>query len=67
MASLDLSAAFDVVNTKLLLKRIKIIGLPEDVIDLIKCWLTDRFFYVTVDGQNYFYIVKLFTLKLINF
>ena len=63
MASLDLSAAFDVVNTKLLLKRIKIIGLPENVIDLIKCWPTDRFFYVTVDGQNYFFFVKLFTLK----
>ena len=63
MASLDLSAAFDVVNTKLLLKRIKIKGLPEDAINLIKCGLTDRFFYVTVDGQNYFFIVKLFTLK----
>ena len=36
MASLDLSAAFDVVNTALLLKRLKIIGLPEDVIRLIK-------------------------------
>ena len=30
MASLDLSAAFDVVNIELLLKRLKNIGLPPD-------------------------------------
>lgn len=52
MASLDLSSAFDVVNVKLLLKRLKIIGLPADVIELIKVWLTDRFFYVSIDGEN---------------
>ena len=37
MASLDLSAAFDVVNTNILL----IIGLPSDVIKLIEVWLSD--------------------------
>ena len=37
--SLDFSAAFGVVNTTLLLKRLKIIGLPEDVLSLIKVWL----------------------------
>ena len=31
MASLDLSMAFDMVNTTLLIKRIKIIGMPNDV------------------------------------
>ena len=39
MSSIDLSAVFNVVNVKLLLKRLKIIGLPEDVIKLIKIWL----------------------------
>ena len=46
MASLDLSSAFDVVNTALLLKRLRIIGLPEDVIKLIELWLKERTFYV---------------------
>ena len=32
MASIDLSAAFDVVNIPLLLLRLKIIGLPSDII-----------------------------------
>jgi hypothetical protein len=52
MASLDLSAAFDMVNTKLLIKQLKILGLPMAVVDLIKIWLEDRSFYVSVDGKN---------------
>ena len=36
MASLDLSAAFDIVNTKLLLRGMRILGLPEDVVSLVK-------------------------------
>ena len=52
MASLDLSAAFDVVNVKLLLKRLNVIGIPTDVVSLIETWLTDRLFYVSVDGDN---------------
>ena len=32
MASLDLSAAFDMVNINLLLKRMAIMGLPDDII-----------------------------------
>ena len=52
MASLDLSAAFDIVNVNLLLKRLKIIGLPDDVIELIKVWLKGRSFYVNIDGKN---------------
>ena len=35
MASLDLSAAFDVVNVELLLKRLKILGILPDIIDLL--------------------------------
>ena len=50
MASIDLSAAFDLVNTKLLLKRLKIIGLPPDILRLIELWLTKRSFYVNING-----------------
>ena len=39
MASLDLSMAFDMVNTELLIKRLKIMGMPVDLIALIKEWL----------------------------
>jgi hypothetical protein len=52
VASLDLSSAFDVVNIDLLLKRLKIIGLPDDVISLIEVWLKNRSFYVSLDGEN---------------
>ena len=52
MASLDLSAAFDMVNIDLLLKRMKIMGLPDDLTDLISVWLRDRSFYVSVNGHN---------------
>jgi hypothetical protein len=50
MASLDLSAAFDLVNVRLLSKRLRIIGLPSDLIELIVVWLSDRKFYVELDG-----------------
>ena len=50
MASIDLSAAFDIVNVDLLIKRLRIIGLPKDVVDLIKVWLKERYFYVSVHG-----------------
>ena len=52
MASIDLSAAFDLVNIKLLIKRLKIIGLPADVVQLIELWLSHRSFYVTVNDEN---------------
>ena len=51
MSSIDLSAAFDVVNIKLLLKRLNIIGLPKDIIKLIEIWLKNRMFYVDINGQ----------------
>ena len=63
MASLDLSAAFDVVNTKLLLKRLKIIGLPSDVIGMIKIWLEERSFYVSVDGETSFLFELICTFR----
>jgi hypothetical protein len=52
MSSLDLSAAFDLVNLDLLLKRLKIMGIPIDVIQLLEVWLRDRFFYVEANGKN---------------
>ena len=48
MASLDLSAAFDVVDVQLLLKRLRTMGIPEDVTNLLEMWLTERQFYVEV-------------------
>ena len=52
MASIDLSSAFDVVNIKLLLKRLRVVGLPESLVTLIEIWLTDRVFFVEVNGTN---------------
>ena len=59
MASLDLSAAFDVVNIDLLMKRLRIIGLPGDVLSLIDVWLRNRLFYVEIDGR----VSKFFDIK----
>ena len=33
LASLNLSAAFDIVNVELLVKRLRVIGLPNDIIN----------------------------------
>ena len=52
MSSLDLSSAFDVVNIGLLLKRLTIVGLPNDVIALIEVWLRKRFYFVSIDGMT---------------
>ena len=42
MASVGLTAAFDVVIIGLLIRRIKIIGLPKDVIAVVEIWLKDK-------------------------
>ena len=42
MASLDLSMSFDMVDTNLLIKRLRVIGMPNDLIKLIKEWLVGR-------------------------
>jgi hypothetical protein len=53
VASIDLRSAFDVVNVELLLKRMRIICLPEDLIELVKVWLSDRMYnYVSIGGKN---------------
>ena len=52
MASLNLSMAFDLVNVELLIKRLKIMGMPNNLIKLIKERPTGRSFYVQV-GDDY--------------
>jgi hypothetical protein len=48
VASLNLCAAFDVVNVDLLLVRLRKMGLPTDIINLLESWLKDRQSYVEV-------------------
>jgi hypothetical protein len=43
MASLELSRAFYIV-INLLIKSHKMVGIPDDVVDLIGIWLTGRSF-----------------------
>jgi hypothetical protein len=52
MASLDLSAAFDIVNIPLLRKRLKIVGLPENITALIEVWLQNHSLYVSIGNRN---------------
>jgi hypothetical protein len=52
ISSLDLGSTFDSVNIDLLLKRLKIIGLPCNVIQLISVWLKKRIYYISLDGIN---------------
>ena len=40
------SSAFNIVDINLLLKRMDIIGLPNDIVDLVYIWLRDRTYYV---------------------
>ena len=47
-----MSLAFDLVNTMLLIKRLRIFGLPGDLVELISNGLRNGFFYVSVDREN---------------
>ena len=51
MASLDLSMAFDLVNVNLLVKRLKVMGMPSDLVMLIREWLVGRSFYVQIGDK----------------
>ena len=51
VASLDLSAAFDVINIELLLTRMGKMGMAHDVVDLTRAWLSGRSAYVEVNGE----------------
>ena len=64
MASIDLSAAFDLVNIELLLKRMKIMGLPNDIMELVEKWLTTRYYYVSIKGNNsYVHLSRVGTIQ----
>ena len=64
MASLDLSAAFDVVNIDLLLKRLVKVGLPDDIVGLMEIWLRNRLFYVQVaDHTSFFHKINSGTIQ----
>ena len=53
LANLDLSSVFDVVNVNLLLKRMRIVGLPMDVIGLVEVWLKGRMYFSRLKiGRN---------------
>jgi hypothetical protein len=64
VASLDLSAAFDVVNVDLLLKRLEKMGIPKDLTKILTSWLKDRAAYVEVDGElSEFFLVTEGTVQ----
>jgi hypothetical protein len=54
LANLDLSSGFDIMNVNLLLKRMRIVGLPKDVIGLVAVWLKGRMYNVSVNDKNSF-------------
>jgi hypothetical protein len=51
VVSLDLSSAFDVINVDLLLVRMSFMGLPDDIVLLLRSWLKNRTAFVEVDGE----------------
>ena len=42
LAAIDLSAAFDVVDVELLIKRLVILGLPSDVVKFIRIYCNNK-------------------------
>jgi hypothetical protein len=52
MVTADLTAEFHLINMELLIESLGQIGLPEDIVRLMKLWLSNRSFYVTVDGVS---------------
>jgi hypothetical protein len=64
MGSLDLSAAFDVVDINLLMKRMITLGLPTDWIELLETWLRDQAAFVEVSGhRSMLYDVNIGTVQ----
>ena len=51
VASMDLSAAFDVLDVELLFTRMKKMGIPEDMLSLLRAWLSNRLAYVEVNAE----------------
>jgi hypothetical protein len=64
MGSLDLSAAFDVVNVDLLIARLSILGLPTDWMSLLESWLRDRAAFVEVSvDRSMLYDINIGTVQ----
>jgi hypothetical protein len=64
MGSLDLSAAFDVVNIDLLIKRLTTLGLPSDWMSLLESWLRDRAAFVEVSvDRSMLYNINIGTVQ----
>ena len=40
------------LNVDLLIMRLKVMGLPDDIVILIRIWLKEWFFYVSVNGVD---------------
>ena len=59
VASLDLSSAFDVVDHELLFHRLQVMGIPNDIVQLLRGWLTGRLAYVEVEGD----VSSMFEIK----
>jgi predicted DNA-binding antitoxin AbrB/MazE fold protein len=51
-AGVDLSSAFDVVSVGLLLLRLRIMGFPEYITDILRDWLTGRKAYVEINNET---------------
>ena len=52
MAGIDMSAAFDVVDHDILIKRLRIAGFPKILLNVLWSWLTQRSFYCEVNGKT---------------
>jgi hypothetical protein len=64
MGSLDLKAAFDVVDIDLLMKRLLTLGLLSDWLDLLEAWLRDRAAFVEVStDRSMLYDVNIGTVQ----
>jgi hypothetical protein len=64
VASLDLSAAFDVINVSELLKRLITMGVPQDIVGLLSNWLQNRLAYLEIDSCcSEFFDVKAETVQ----
>jgi hypothetical protein len=64
MGSLDLTAAFDMVDIDLLMKRLLTLGLPSDWLDLLGAWLRDLAAFVEVSAdRSMLYDVNIGTVQ----
>jgi hypothetical protein len=58
VASLDLSSAFYIVNVDLQIKRLRNIGLPNDVARLIEVWLKLYIYMLELMEKTLSYLIS---------